>query len=94
MINDKFKITLTIGGIEFKPVIDRKDEEIYRQAEKEINSLFDRYYKIYKFNNEQLLRAVALQFAINKIQSKKILEEFSKEIEDINLDLEEFLDEQ
>ncbi len=90
--NERFTITLRIGGLEFKPRILRSEEEVYRRAADEINEAFDRYIKRYpKVDRDTILMALSLQFAVNNIKSRRKLSDFVAEINEVNLDLEEFL---
>ncbi len=90
--DEKFTITLNIAGQAFKPKIPRRDEELYRIAEKEINKIYETFLQRYKFDQDQLLRAIILQFAIGKVKNTKALQSILSKLEDINLDLDEFLE--
>ncbi len=90
--DEKFTITLNIAGQTFRPRISRRDEELYRLAEKEINQIYEHYLKKYQFELEQLLRALILQFAVGKIRNFNALQNLLGNLDELNLDLEEFLE--
>ncbi len=90
--DEKFTITLNIAGEVFKPKIFRRDEELYRIAEKEINKIYETFSSKYDFDRDQLLRAIILQFAVGKVRQTKALQSILGRLEDINLDLDEFLE--
>ena len=89
---EKFTITLNIAGQSFRPKIERREEELYRIAEKDINEIYEKFSKRYRFTQDQLLRAIILQFAVGKVKYSKALENFLSKLEDLDLDLEEFLE--
>ncbi len=89
--NDKIVITLNIIDAPVKPKIFREEEEFYRSAEKEIKLLYAKYQEFTPDINT-ILRALALQFAVGKVKKTREVENILGTLEEINLDLEEFLE--
>ncbi len=87
-----FTITLNIAGQTFNPVINRQDEELYRRAEKEINEAYKAYTNKYDMSETQLLRLLILQFAVSKVRSSRALQSLLSNLDDLSLDLEEFIE--
>ncbi len=90
---DRLKITLKILGENFNPSVKREDEEVYRKAADEINEVGDVYAKHFNLdvNNNLILKAVTLQFAVHNIKNRNQLSKLVSLINELNLDLEEFL---
>ena len=60
-----FKIHIQIGGYRMPLNIARKDEEIYRKAEKLVVRFLDEYQKIYSQRaSEEILVLVAFRLAV------------------------------
>jgi cell division protein ZapA len=64
--NDEiFKIHIVIGGFRIPMNIARKDEEIYRYAEKLVEKYLDEFQKIYNQRaTEEILTLVAFRLAV------------------------------
>jgi cell division protein ZapA len=74
MKDDKFTINVQIGGFRLPLSILRKDEELYRKAEKMVVRYMDKYQKQYNQRpTEEILTLVAFQIAV--IVSKQELSE-------------------
>ena len=74
MKNDNFIINVQISGLRMPLNIPRKDEELYRKAEKLVNSYLARFQKMYNQRpSEEILIMVAFQIAV--IVSKQELSE-------------------
>ncbi len=74
MKDDNFIINVQISGLRMPLNIPRKDEELYRKAEKLVNSYLARFQKIYNQRpSEEILIMVAFQIAV--IVSKQELSE-------------------
>lgn len=74
MKDDKFTINVQIGGFRMPLGILRKDEEIYRRAEKLVVKYLESYQKQYNQRpTEEILIMVAFQIAV--IVSKQELSE-------------------
>jgi cell division protein ZapA (FtsZ GTPase activity inhibitor) len=75
MKDDKFTINVTVNGFKMPLNIPRKDEELYRNAEKLVERYIDFFQKQYnQRSTEQILIMVAFQIAV--IVSKQ---EFSED---------------
>ncbi len=90
---DRLQITLKILGENFNPSVKREDEEVYRKAAEEINEVGEVYANHFNLdiNNILILKAVTLQFAVHNIKNRNQLSELVSLINELNLDLEEFL---
>jgi len=74
MKDDNFIINVQISGLRMPLNIPRKDEELYRKAEKLVNSYLARFQKMYNQRpSEEILIMVAFQIAV--IVSKQELNE-------------------
>ena len=74
MKDDKFTINVQIGGFRMPLGILRKDEELYRKAEKLVVKYLESYQKQYNQRpTEEILIMVAFQIAV--IVSKQELNE-------------------
>lgn len=74
MENDKFTINVQISGFRMPLSIPRKDEELYRKAEKLVVKYLNEFQKAYNQRpTEEILIMVAFQIAV--IVSKQELNE-------------------
>ncbi|MDD3078498.1 MAG: cell division protein ZapA [Paludibacter sp.] len=65
MDKNEFKIHVQIGGFRIPLNIPRKDEEIYRRAEKLVVKYLDEFQKIYRQRaTEEILILVAFRLAV------------------------------
>jgi len=65
MKDDKFTINILIGGFRMPLGILRKDEELYRKAEKLVNKQLDKFQRLYSQRpTEQILILAAFQIAV------------------------------
>jgi len=89
----KLKIQV-IGGFRFPMNIDRNEEEIYRNAEKQVNRYIDDYRKQYlNFSAEEIRSLVAFQLAvvIYKMESNQSIDQVIEKIRSLDNELEELL---
>lgn len=71
MDNDTFLINVQAGGFKLPLRIARKDEEIYRKAEKLFSKYLEKYQqKYHQRANEEILTLVAYQFAVLLIKQE------------------------
>ena len=94
MKDDIFTINVQIGGFRMPLRIARKDEELYRKAEKLVVKHMEKYQKLYNQRpTEEILIMVAFQIAV--IVSKQELTEdtipLAEKIQAFNKELEELL---
>ncbi len=76
MKDDNFIINVQISGMRMPLSIPRKDEELYRKAEKMVNTYLTQFQRLYNQRPiEEILILVAFQIAV--IVSKQELKEDS-----------------
>lgn len=91
---NKLKIHTVIGGFRFPLNIDREDEEIYRNAEKQVNRYIDDYQKQYpNFSAEEIRSLVAFQLAvvIYKMETNQSIDPVIEKIRSLDNELEQLL---
>ena len=63
--HDKLKIHVQISGFRIPMNINRKDEEVYRKAERLVVKYLDEYQRVYNHRaSEELLILVAFRLAV------------------------------
>ena len=68
-MNDKIKINLQMAGATYPLTINREDEEIVREAAKQVNIRLNKYREVYKnLEPEKIIAMVAYQFSLEKLQ--------------------------
>ncbi len=68
-MNDKIKINLQIADANYPLTIRREEEEIVREAAKQVNIRLNAYREHYKgLGTEKILAMVAYQFSVEKQQ--------------------------
>jgi len=90
-----FKIHIQIGGFRIPMNIPRKDEELYRKAEKLVVKFLDEYQKIYNQRpTEEILILVAFRLAV--ALSKQEIEQdtvpMAERIKDLDGELKQLLE--
>ena len=65
---EKRVITIRLGGKEFKMNVPVQDEEKYRKAASDINTLIDAYKKTFRAEPDDYLAMAALQTAVLKVE--------------------------
>ena len=68
-MDDKIKISLQMGGATFPLTIRREDEEIVRNAAKQVDTRLNTYRERYK--GERIITLVAYQFALESLQHQQ-----------------------
>jgi len=96
MKDDNFVIHVTINGFRMPLKIARKNEEVYRDAEKKVNKLLLDYWKKYNQRSaEEVLSMTAYQLAV--ALSRKEFEQNTapvvEKIEQLDKELEKILSE-
>jgi len=94
MKDDKFTINVQISGLRMPLNIPRKDEELYRKAEKMVNTYLNQFQKLYNQRpTEEILIMVAFQIAV--IVSKQELNEdkvpLAEKIKELDEELKQLL---
>lgn len=68
-MNDKIKINLQIADSNYPLTINRKEEEVVREAAKQVNIKLNAYREYYKnVEPEKIIAMVAYQFSLEKLQ--------------------------
>lgn len=66
-MSEKFKINLMIAGKNYPLTIEREQEEKYRRAEREVNSLVATYRTKFRAEPEDYLAMAALQLSVSNV---------------------------
>ena len=91
---NKLRIHTVIGGFRFPMNIDRNEEEIYRNAEKQVNRYIEDYQKQYlNLSAEEIRSLVAFQLAvvIYKMESNISIDPVIEKIRSLDNELDELL---
>lgn len=68
-MSDKIKINLRIADSNYPLPINREEEEIVREAAKQVNIRLNKYREVYKnLEPEKIIAMVAYQFSLEKLQ--------------------------
>ena len=68
-MNDKIKINLQIADSNYPLTINRQEEEMVREAAKQVNIRLNAYREYYKnLEPEKIIAMVAYQFSLEKLQ--------------------------
>ena len=68
-MNDKIKINLQMAGAAYPLTINREEEEMVREAAKQVNIRLNAYREYYKnLEPEKIIAMVAYQFSLEKLQ--------------------------
>jgi len=69
---NEINITVSIAGRDYKLTVERKDEEIVREAQKTVNQSIKKYAELYSHNDLQdLLAMVVIQSTVSVIKLEK-----------------------
>ncbi len=70
-MNDKIKINLQMAGAAYPLTINREDEEMVREAAKQVDIRINAYREHYQnISLERIIAMVAYQFALENLQLK------------------------
>ena len=92
-MNDKIKINLQMAGATYPATINREDEEMVREAAKQINLSFSQKQDLYRnLPAEKVMTLVAYQFALETLQLKERndTEPYTSKIKELTETLEEY----
>ena len=68
-MNDKIKVNLQIADSNYPLTINRQEEEMVREAAKQVNIRLNAYREYYKnLEPEKIIAMVAYQFSLEKLQ--------------------------
>jgi uncharacterized protein (DUF1778 family) len=90
-----FLININIGGTVMPLRVKRRDEELYRKAERLVGKTLDQYLLSNKTRSrEEILVFVAYHFAVMlaKQESSESIEPLAQKIQDLNNELKQLLE--
>lgn len=68
-MNDKIKINLQLADSNYPLTIDREEEEVVREAAKQVNAKLNAYREVYKnLEPDKIIAMVAYQFSLERLQ--------------------------
>ncbi|WP_321331708.1 cell division protein ZapA [uncultured Bacteroides sp.] len=92
-MNDKIKINLQIADSNYPLQINREEEEIVREAAKQVNIRLNTYRTHYKnVDPEKIIAMVAYEFSLDnlKLRQRNDTEPYKEKIEELTEVLEEY----
>ena len=95
-MNDKIKINLQIADSNYPLTINREEEEMVREAAKQVNIRLNAYREHYKnLEPEKIIAMVAYQFSLEKLQLKQRNDTrpFTEKVQELNDLLENYFKE-
>ena len=96
-MNDKIKINLQIADSNYPLTINREEEQMVREAAKQVNIRLNKYREVYKnLEPEKIIAMVAYQFALENLQLKdrNDTEPYTAKIKELTEVLETYFKEQ
>ncbi|MDE5701255.1 cell division protein ZapA [uncultured Bacteroides sp.] len=96
-MNDKIKINLQMAGASYPITINREDEEMVREAAKQVDIRLNAYREHYQnVPIERVIAMVAYQFSLEKLQLKERhdTEPYTAKIKELTEVLETYFREQ
>ena len=96
-MNDKIKISLQMAGASYPLTINREDEEMVREAAKQVDIRLNAYREHYlNVSLERIIAMVAYQFALENLQLKdrNDTEPYTSKIKELTEVLETYFKEQ
>ena len=95
-MNDKILINLHMAGNSFRVSIYREDEQMVREAAKQVNMRFNQNQAGYpSASPERLLATVAFEFALEtlRIKDRNDTEPYAEKIKELSESLEDYFKE-
>ncbi|GAK37121.1 MAG: cell division protein ZapA [Bacteroides graminisolvens] len=92
-MNDKIKINLQIADANYPLQINMEEEELVREAAKQVNMRLNTYRSHYKnLELEKIIAMVAYEFSLEnqKLKQRNDTEPYSKKIDELTDLLEEY----
>ena len=92
-MNDKIKINLQMAGASYPLTINREDEEMVREAAKQVDIRLNAYRENYRnVAPEKIIAMVAYQFSLEKLQllQRNDTQPYTAKIEELTEMLEEY----
>ena len=96
-MNDKIKINLQIADSNYPLTINREEEEMVREAAKQVNIRLNAYREYYKnLEPEKIIAMVSYQFSLEKLQLKQRNDTspFTEKVQELNELLENYFKEE
>ncbi|MCC8186041.1 MAG: cell division protein ZapA [Bacteroides sp.] len=93
-MEDQIKINLQIADAYYPLTIKREDEEMVREAAKQVNIRLNAYREHYKtLDTDKILAMVAYQFSLERLQlqDKNDTEPYTAKIEELTKELEQYI---
>ncbi len=93
-MEDQIKINLQIADAYYPLTIKREDEEMVREAAKQVNLRLNAYREHYKtLDTDKILAMVAYQFSLERLQlqDKNDTEPYTAKIEELTKELEQYI---
>jgi cell division protein ZapA len=95
-VSEKFRITLRIAGKTYPNIeILRSREELYRRAEKELNTVVELYRSRFRAEDDEYLAMAALQMALTcvEMERKGDLDSEQARLQQLDRQLDAYLEE-
>ena len=83
MAEGKVKINLSIAGRSYPMPIDAANEELYREAAKQLNEKSTEYSRIAKFDIQDRIAMAALRFSIMALAAEQSTSMGDEDIEEL-----------
>lgn len=94
-MNDKIKINLQIADSNYPLTINREEEQVIREAAKQVNIRLNKYRDAYKsLEPEKIIAMVAYQFSLEKLQlmQRNDTTPFTEKVKELTELLEEYFE--
>ena len=92
-MNDKIKINLQIADSNYPLTINRQEEEMVREAAKQVNIRLNAYREYYKnLEPEKIIAMVAYQFSLEKLQlmQRNYTTQYTEKVKELTELLEDY----
>ncbi|MDR0893447.1 MAG: cell division protein ZapA [Mediterranea sp.] len=93
---EKIKINLHMADVNYPLTISREDEELVREAAKQVNIKVNAYRKRYpELEKDKLITMVAYQFSVEKLQlmQRNDTAPYAEKVQELTELLDEYLNE-
>lgn len=96
-MNDKIKINLQIADSNYPLTINREEEEMVREAAKQVNIKLNAYREHYKtLEPDKIIAMVAYQFSLEKLQlmQRNDTRPYAEKVKELTELLEDYFEEE
>lgn len=96
-MNDKIKINLQIADSNYPLTINREEEEMVREAAKQVNIKLNAYREHYKtLEPDKIIAMVAYQFSLEKLQlmQRNDTRPYTEKVKELTELLEDYFEEE